>query len=178
VKVWGSVKKGAGRLYRFCGFEQASPRTCPPLYAHIDCALTHPIRHFRPMVQLQRFERPIRIGNHSNPLRGHQDSHIRGSVPGFTSAFGSIEDLHRVVYEPAHKSLIGASRRTLKLFGRIYGPIASERHVAIRSYDGGRQRLIGRATVVMIVRKLSPKQPAELPTNLRIAHRGEKLHLV
>ena len=72
-------------------------------------------------MQLERFERPIRVGNHPNPLRGHQYGHLRGSVPGFSSAFRSIQNLHRVVYELAHKSLIGASRRTLKL----YCPIAS-----------------------------------------------------
>ena len=87
---WRSVEKSAGRLFRLYGFEQTSSSTCPPLHAHIDRALAHPISHVCPMMQLQRFERPIRIGNHPNPLGGHQNGHVRGSVTRFNSAFGSI----------------------------------------------------------------------------------------
>ncbi len=49
-------------------------------------------------MRLERIERPIRIGHHVNPTLGSdQNGHVRGSVAGLDSAFGSIQDLHRVV---------------------------------------------------------------------------------
>lgn len=50
-----------------------------------------------------------------------ENGHIRGSVTGFDSAFGSIQDLDRVVYEPAHNSLIAAWKAGLNLFRALVG---------------------------------------------------------
>jgi capsid protein len=69
------------------------------------------------VMRLERVQRPIRIGQHVNPsLGGDENGHVRGSVAGLDSAFSSIQDLHRVVYESAHNSLIEATSRCLNLF--------------------------------------------------------------
>ena len=112
-----AVEEKAGGPFRLCGFEQTSARICPSFYAYDGRALAHPVGHLRPMLRLERIERPIRIGHHVNPpFRGDEDGHVRGSVAGLGSAFSSIQNLHRVVYESAHNSLIEAANRRLNLF--------------------------------------------------------------
>ncbi len=101
------MEEGASCPFRLFSFEQTSSRTCPPLHAHNDCALTHAVCHLGPVVQLQGFQWPVGIGHHANPLRGHEDGHVRGSVAGLHNVFGGVENLDRVVYKPAHNSLIG-----------------------------------------------------------------------
>ena len=69
------------------------------------------------MVCLERIQGPIGIGHHSDPsLSANQDGHLGRLVAGSGGIFRCIEDLRRVVHEPAHKILIGTLEASLKIF--------------------------------------------------------------
>jgi hypothetical protein len=73
------------------------------------------------MVQLQGIQRPIRFGHHMDaPFGTDQNCKIRRSVTRLNRAFGRLEQLHRIVHKPAHKSLIDAKLRDLRIFFKAW----------------------------------------------------------
>jgi hypothetical protein len=99
------------------GFEQTSLRTCPPLDADHGIAVANAVSHPGAMMCLERIERPIGIGHHSNPsLSADQDGHFGRCVARSRRIFRRIEDLNGVVYESAHDFLIGTEQATLNVF--------------------------------------------------------------
>ena len=92
------MEKKAGGPCRLFGFEQTSARICPSFHAHDGLVLADPIGHFRAVVRLQGFQRPVGIGQHTNPtLGGDENGHVRGGVAGLDSAFSGFQDPRSVV---------------------------------------------------------------------------------
>ena len=57
-------------------------------------------------------------------------------------------------------------------------PFADNRDIAVCSHDGRGQRLIGGAAIVVVIRELILKEPAELFTKLSVVYGGEELQLI
>jgi len=111
-----ALEEETGGPFGLCGFEQASSRTCPPLHAHMRCGLANPIGHTGAVMQLQRIERPIRVGNHSDAaFVRDQNGQVGGDVAGLHSAFRGFHQLHRVVYKSTHNLLIVKAAKSLNL---------------------------------------------------------------
>lgn len=62
----------------------------------------HTIRGVGAVMEQQRIERPIGIGDHVNSVRAQQDRDVAGG----SGRLGRVQDLVRVIYEPAHECLI------------------------------------------------------------------------
>ena len=81
IRRW--IQEKPGGPFGLFGFEQTSSGTCPPLDTHCRCTLTHAVSHPGPMMCLERIQRPIRVGHHSNPsLSADQDGHFRRRIAG------------------------------------------------------------------------------------------------
>ena len=92
------MEKKACGAFRLNSFEQTSAGICPPFHPYDRGVLANPVGHFRPVVRLERIQRPVGIGQHANPtLGGDENGHVRGSVAGLDRAFGGFQDARGVV---------------------------------------------------------------------------------